>query len=656
MNLLVTTLGTSWQIVPELLGITNPAQSDFFAGSAEAESFREEHGILPVDECWIVTTEGQKDLDTLATWAERWGFRLRIYVCKGVNTFLNQTELLYMRSLIYRAVFNASVAVAGGKLYLSLSGGRKTMSADMQEAGNLFGCGAMLHVVDKQGLPAEMKGDTLLEPTGGKYADSFTPLIVAEDVSPSFVVSADREPLDPARFPLPPVPETMCSFAEDGSLAKEIHKRKKRSSQLYANFYRSISSESGTGQVKGSLFRELYFLHPDKLRKIEQYTVGKNPEKDAYLLRKFPKAELHSHLGGVLTPEEILRVAQEEADYKPDMQNAESVEFRKRLDTILSYTNDVPGLQKRIYGQYSEDRDFFRIGIDAYQKLGGFQGSGLLQTKKTLAKAVAIYGEKLKADHVKYLELRCSPYNYTKLGLSVSDVLSCILEGLNRFADDFEYRIICIINREKSTEEIQKTVEQIVRLRKENEIFEEKISAVDLAGNEQAKSASDLRGNFLPLLQDCIRITVHAGETEDVQSIWEAVYQLNAERVGHGLRLLERKELLESFAAKKTGIELCPSSNDQIVGFRDKPGVYPLKEYLRRGLKVCLNTDDCGISRTTLSQEFLKAAELCSGLTLWDCIVLIRNSLVMAFCDTHTKEKLMHTFEDEILKICDGEF
>ena len=149
MNLLITTLGSTWQIVPELLGVTNPGQYDFFGGSEEVKRFRVDNGISPVDECWITTTEGMRDKEKLLAWAERWGFSLRIYVCNGVNGFKNEEELLKMRSLIYRLVLHGRENAE--KLYLSLSGGRKTMSADMQEAGNLFGYNAMLHVVDRNG-------------------------------------------------------------------------------------------------------------------------------------------------------------------------------------------------------------------------------------------------------------------------------------------------------------------------------------------------------------------------------------------------------------------------------------------------------------------------------------------------------------------------
>ena len=160
----------------------------------------------------------------------------------------------------------------------------------------------------------------------------------------------------------------------------------------------------------------------------------------------------------------------------------------------------------------------------------------------------------------------------------------------------------------------------------------------------------------MPLLKRCMKITIHAGETEGAESIWEAVYHLSANRIGHGLKLLDRPELLQRFIDTGIGIEMCPSSNDQIVGFSRVKDSYPLREYLARGLKVTLNTDDCGISRTYLTNEFIKASRMCSGLTLWDIIVLIRNSLSISFCDRETKCHLMHEFEDSIIKICQEEF
>lgn len=646
MNLLITTLGTSWQIVPELFGVTNPENYDFFSSSKKLSDFIKVNEIYPVNEFWVVTTEGQKDLEKLKSWAEKWKCNLRIFICKGVDKFQDEHEIIKMRSFIYRVVLHGSKKA--DSLYLSLSGGRKTMSADMQEAGNLFGCNAMLHVVDISPIPENFKTNDLLSSPKKEYSECFLPILVNQKIEPNLIVSADSQRIEPENFPLDFKNNSIVvPCEEDCSLFDEIQSRKKRSSQVYTNFYNRISSSSSN---KRDLFRKLYFLHPDKLEKLKNYSIGKN--LSSYnMLKRFPKAELHSHLGGVLSPAEIIQVAKTEKNYEVDSKNPESQKFKKLITEILEYQDNPEEFEKKIYGRYNTENNFYAIGIDAYQKLGDYQGSSILLTEKTISKTVEIYAENLISQNVKYVEIRCSPYKYTKLGLSVSQVVNCIMNALNKFSDKLEYRFIYIIGRQASKDAIKKSVDDILILLEENPAFKEKLVGIDLAGNESATKPSEVRNEFMPLLEKCINITIHAGETENVESIWEAVYHLSADRIGHGLKLLDNKELLKRFINKNIGVEMCPSSNFQIVGFNNTDKKYPLYEYMNRGLKVSINTDDQGISKTDLTNEFIKAAELCPELTLWDFIVLIRNSISIAFCDVETKNRLMHSFEDRILEI-----
>ncbi len=640
-NILITTLGTSWQIVPELLSLTNPQQFDFFSGSKDAEDFRKKNSIQNVDECWIITTEGTKDKEKLSAWAEKWKFVLKIFICSGVDSFSTEKDILKMRSFIYRAVLHGASLTGrnNGKLYLSLSGGRKTMSADMQDAGNLFGCDLMLHIIDRnlsKTVSDAMKSDSFLENTKGNYAAYFLPILVSGKTDPSPVISAGRETVIPEKYPFPAdISKSVCidcSVVEDGSLNEEIQKRKEESSRLYINFYDREISQSES--VRSGIFRKMYFLRPEILRNLKDYRLGVHPEKDLEIIRALPKAELHSHLGGVLEPAEILQVTGEEKD--PEVFGEE------------------------IYGRkYLHREEFHAVGIDAYQKLGDRQGSALLQTKEAVKKTIYIYAEKLKKDNVKYLELRCSPQKYTKRGLTTEDVVNCIMDSLGRYSENFDYRLIWIMPRESRTgrcvkEEIKRSLDTITELLKTNERFRDKLVGIDLAGNEGAASPADLRESFMPVLEQCIHVTIHAGETENVDSIWQAVYHLSADRIGHGLHLLDKPELMNRFIDKNIGIEMCPSSNDQIVGYsKPEEPEYPLLEYMKKGLKVTINTDDCGISLTNLSREFIKASQLCPGLTLWDCIVLIRNSISVAFCDSETKRRLMQSFESEIIDICE---
>ena len=647
MNLLITTLGTSWQIVPELFSITNPSSYDFFCGSDYAKNFRKENSIQKVDEVWVITTEGQKDLDKLINWAKKWNCKLRIFICNGVNNFVNETEIIKMRSLIYRIVLYGSEV--SSTMYLSLSGGRKTMSADMQEAGNLFGCDAMLHVVDVKKSPEKMKYDDLLEEPRKEFSEYFIPLIVNKKLDANLIIAGDIERITSKKFPLKfNTNDNLHYIDEDCELEKEIQRRKEHSSQVYTNFYKRINSSES---YKRDLFRKLYFLHPDILQNLQSYKLGVDKELDFKIIKSLPKAELHSHLGGVLSPAEIIEVAKTEENYQMQKGNKKSEAFYENIQKIISFKNNPEDFEKEIFGKNNDEEIFYSIGIDNYQKLGDYQGSSLLQTKNTISKTLEIYAKKLIEHNVKYVEIRCSPYKYTKLGFTTKEVIECMTETLKQFSEKLEYRFIYIIGRQASKKEIEDSITEIVKLFDENQEIKEKLVGIDLAGNEGATKPSELRDVFMPLMERCIKITIHAGETESVDSIWEAVYHLSADRIGHGLKLLDKPELLSRFIDKNIGVEMCPSSNYQIVGFNQTEKKYPLINYMEKGLKVTINTDDQGISKTNLTNEFIKASQLCPQLTLWDCIVLIRNSLSIAFCDSATKNRLMHEFEDEILSI-----
>jgi adenosine deaminase len=163
--------------------------------------------------------------------------------------------------------------------------------------------------------------------------------------------------------------------------------------------------------------------------------------------------------------------------------------------------------------------------------------------------------------------------------------------------------------------------------------------------------------------EQCLHITVHAGETKPAGSIWKAVYTLNAERIGHGLKLIESGKLLGHFLDRGISVEMCPSSNFQIVGFRDNHlpetsnlPVYPLKSYLEKGLKVLVNTDNPGISRTDATKELMRAARLTpGGLSRMDILNLVKNGFRASFAGYDLRRKLLLAAEKRVLEILQKE-
>lgn len=665
MNILVTTFGTSWQIVPELYGFTNPEQYAFFETNEAVAAIRRNKNIEPVDEIWVITVNTLvASLERINSWAANYPVRIRTIICLSAKEFESDAEVRKMRSCIYKTVLAASYACHNsGKLYLSLTGGRKTMSADMQQAGNLFGCDAMLHIIDLpsfQKAKSEFNVDQLLYNLS-RWSNCFLPIIFDQDVSPNDVLVSSLDSLQ-NRATIT-FDDNGIAYDEDLQLLEEIEKTLKDSEQLYNNFHESLNKSD----TKGDIFKGLYFLDNKLQRRMEETPVTEEVHE---LIKSFPKCELHTHLGGVLNATDIIETAVAERKGREEkypfseadiaVVEREEVsgliatkhdllkisDFKARFKRLISFICCFEGrgdLFERVI--YDDKLDsFFSVDLDQYQKYGDLQGSALLQTETAIRTAIKKYCAHLNEDNIKYVELRCSPNKYTRCGLSIDDVVNCIISAMNE--SGIEYRLIFIIGRNASTKEIRKTVDEIVALRERNKDFREKFVGVDLAGTEEVLAPKEVRELFLPLLEECVYVTIHAGETMSVENIWQAVYYLSADRIGHGLKLAENDSLLHRFVDKRIGIELCPSSNNQVVGFKN--GDYPLKTYLEKGLKVTINTDNMGISRTTLTDEFIKGSIMTGGISVRDCIVMIRNSLAVSFLNSEDKRALMKEYEKEI--------
>ena len=623
MNLLVTTVTNSTKNVEQLLSLVNISSDVFSMVPDEYYEFRRKYDLSSVDECWIITFNIH-DFQELKNYCKVNKSKIKVFRCSLISGLDTEEDMKTYKSLLYSVVLKARAT--SDKLYLSSVEG--TVYGDMQEAARIFGCDCFFHIKNNTNIP----------------------LMIQKDVPSSLYISTDNE-ICSENFILKSILDAgeseenfkIYNSTADYHLLEELETRNKQAIHLYGNFYGMVRNP----RKEREIFRKLYYLPQHILDKLKAYKLGECKERDLWIIQHLPKAELHSHIEGLLLPDELVEVALKARNYLPNPENRASVNFYDNIQKILKYQNDPEELEYEIYKDVKGN--FKGVGINQYQGLGDYQGSNILLLKETLEATLDIYACHLLRENIKYVEIRCSPYNYTKVEMSIADVVMCIINTLDKYSNCFDYRLIYIISRQANDEGIESAISDYCRLYDTNPRFKEKFVGVDVAGDEECRRPRELRNLFMPLLKRCARVTIHAGETDTVDSIWEAVYHLNADRIGHGLKLLDNKELYERFVDKKIGIEMCPSSNDQIIGY--DIGEYPLLNYMHEGLRVTINTDDCGISLTNLSNEFLKAAEMCPGLSLWDCIVLIRNSLCIAFCDEKTREKLMHLYEDEMLNL-----
>ncbi len=159
----------------------------------------------------------------------------------------------------------------------------------------------------------------------------------------------------------------------------------------------------------------------------------------------------------------------------------------------------------------------------------------------------------------------------------------------------FRAGLICIGSRDFGMASIEKTVEFFLKHR-------DRFIGFDLAGDE-AEFPNRL---YKKVLQDVVRsganITIHAGEAAGPDSVWSALEDLGAKRIGHGIRSIEDPKLMDHLREKQILLEMCPTSNRITSAWSDY-STHPFKRCLEFGVPVCLNTDDPSIFGNTLADE-----------------------------------------------------
>ncbi|MBF0390710.1 MAG: hypothetical protein HQK71_11480 [Desulfamplus sp.] len=725
-DILVTTLGGTWQILPELMGLTNPDLVDLFKHHPRIENIEQErkkYGICPVKEFWVVTTYGKRaeeGLEEISKWYDRLDKNsrplLKIWQVSDTNDLATEDECKKMCEAIHTIVFNARESSKNGKLFLSLTGGRKTMSTDLQNAAAWFGCDAIIHIIDNPN-PLELLGikpyqltvQDLLEPAKPEYKDFVTPFIIGKyEANPILSVAKSGGvgfSIDIDRYSLPcnllhesPIKPLKLDVDLSFPLTSKLDKLKTDAGYLMCNYTNTMlkGSESQTN------FLALYSLPEKEIERLKSWKMGVDPAKEDQelsFLKKLPKAELHCHLGGVANIDELIEIASAASDdiksyanllkswhepIKVWIKEGNAKAIRDYIGSLKGVRNpahlfekvpscistasfimlfcDAPELlDEVIYGNYRDESNFCNVGFRDYETLGDLQGSGLLQHQPCLKAACQVIAKKAIAHNVRYLEVRCSPVNYASKNLTSKQVYQIIQDSLAKYQDSLCCSIIFIASRHGDFKKVKEHVELAKEILKEEEGNKKSVAlrGFDLAGDEGACQASKMREPLMPVMEKCLHFTIHAGENQKVQSIWEAVYHLNAERIGHSLTLNENPELMERFLDRNIVLEMCPSSNFQIIGYCDNYHkttnhlkIYPLKEYLKKGLRVTLNTDNTGISRTDFSKELHRACRLTpQGLSVWEILCTIRNSFKAAFAPRDIRHKMLREAEESIVKL-----
>jgi adenosine deaminase len=208
-------------------------------------------------------------------------------------------------------------------------------------------------------------------------------------------------------------------------------------------------------------------------------------------------------------------------------------------------------------------------------------------------------------DGIDYIELRFSPYFMgEEHGLDTFGVVDAVCDALEEARGKIPVRakLIGIISRHYGPETGRIELAAAIRGRDRG------VVALDLAGDEANFPGELFVRHFQEAREAGLRTIAHAGEAAGAASVRQAVLELGAERIGHGIRAVEDPTVLDLLAERRVPLEVCPTSNLHTSTVPDYRS-HPLPALLRRGIACTLNTDDPSISAIDLAHEYRVADE-----------------------------------------------
>lgn len=345
-------------------------------------------------------------------------------------------------------------------------------------------------------------------------------------------------------------------------------------------------------------------------------------------IRRAPKVLLHDHLDGGLRPTTLIELARQVRYDRLPTTNA---------DDLANWFVEACGS-----GSLEQFLETFAHTV------------GVMQTREALVRVAAECVEDLAEDGVVYAEIRYAPELHVEWGLSLEEVVEAVLEGVEegqRRAEAAGRRIrvgtlLAAMRQNARSQEIA-----ILSLR----YRDQGVVGCDLAGPEMGYPPTQHLDAFELLREENFHFTIHAGEASGLPSIWQAIQRCGADRLGHGVRIIDDITVVDDGAVKlgrlasyvldkRIPLEMCPTSNVQ-TGAVSSIAEHPIDLLRRLYFRVTVNTDNRLMSGTSMSQEFVRLTEA-FGYTLDDMRWFTVNAMKSAFIPFDARRTLI----DEVIK------
>ena len=329
-------------------------------------------------------------------------------------------------------------------------------------------------------------------------------------------------------------------------------------------------------------------------------------------IKSLPKALLHDHLDGGLRPQTIIDIAHEIGYDKLPTKDPEKLAdwFQESCNSgslvryLETFDHTIAVMQRR--------EDLIRVARECVLDLA--------------------------RDGVVYAEVRGAPELFTSQGLSIDKVVEATLEGYRQGMAEAanegnKIRVESILCALRQNHRDRETARAVVKYRDKG------VVGFDIAGPEDGFPPTNQLQTFEYLRRENAHFTIHAGEAYGLPSIWEAIQYCGAERLGHGVRIIDDIDfstpeprigrLAAYIRDRRIPLEICPTSNLQ-TGIAQTIKEHPIGKLSHLRFRVTVNTDNRLMSRTSMSNELYQLVDA-FGWTFADLQRVTVNAMKSAF-------------------------
>jgi aminodeoxyfutalosine deaminase len=285
-------------------------------------------------------------------------------------------------------------------------------------------------------------------------------------------------------------------------------------------------------------------------------------------IRALPKVELHVHLEGSLQPATVARLAAHHGRDTADV-------WPQGLPERFSFV-DFPDFARQFWF-----------------------GLSLLRTGDDIVAVVDALGEALATANVRYAEVTSTAFSHLRAGMPAEEYGAALDRGAARVRAEHRIELGWVIDIPRDLEDGESTVttDFLAGAHAPTDVV-----AIGLGGYEVGFPATPYAQSFARARSLGLRSAPHAGETEGPHSVRAALDDLRADRIGHGVRVVEDPQLVARLADQGTMLEVCPTSN-VLLGVCAAIDEHPIRTLIDAGVNVCINTDDPGSFGTDLVTE-----------------------------------------------------